>query len=151
MFSGDQKIVTNVVAIDNTDKVAVIKQIVTTQTATLVVNESAYLDEEQPVEPSELDIVNAKVSENSRDIVDLQGRMTTAETNIMTNAQEISKNAQEIKTIKEQYTQPEDYVGQMTGTIDPTQQQLTQFVIDVEGRQPKNADVIIKEGNIYKK
>lgn len=143
LFSGDQKIVTNVVAIDNTDEVAVIKQIVTTQTATMVVNESSYLDEEQPVEPSELDIVNAKVSENSRDIVDLQGRMTTAELNIMTNAQEISKNAQEIKTIKEQYTQPEDYVGQMTGTIAPTQQQLTQFVIDVEGRQPKNADVII--------
>lgn len=143
LFSGDQKIVTNVVAIDNTDEIAVVKQIVTTQTATLVVNESAYLDEEQPIEPSELDIVNAKVSENSRDIVDLQGRMTTAETNIMTNSQEISKNAQEIEDIKSQYTQPEDYIGQMGGTMLPTQEQLTQYVLDVEGRQPKNADVVI--------
>lgn len=143
LYSGNQTIVTNVVTIDNSNETAVVKQIVTTQTATLVVNESAYLDEEQPVEPSELDVTNAKVSENSRDIVDLQGRMTTAETNIMTNAQEISKNAQEIESIKEQYTQPEEYIGQMVDNKFPTQEELTQFVVENEGRQPKNADVII--------
>ena len=143
LYSGNQTIVTNVVTIDNTDEIAVVKQIVTTQTATMVVNESTYLDEEQPVEPSELDIVNAKVSENSRDIVDLQGRMTTAETNIMTNAQEISKNAQEIANIKGQYTQPEEYIGQMTGNVLPSQEQLTEYVVDIKGRQPKNADVVI--------
>lgn len=144
LFSGNQSIVTNVVAIDNTDaEKSVIKQVVTTQTATLVVQESAYLDEEETIEPSELETISSKVSENSRDIVDLQGRMTTTETNIMTNAQEISKNAQEIADIKEQYTQPEDYVGQMVGTILPTQKQLTQYVIDTEDRQPKNADVVI--------
>lgn len=146
LFSGDQKIITNVVAIDNTDEVAVIKQIVTTQTATMVVNESAYLDEEQPVEPSELDIINAKVSENSRDIVDLQGRMTTAESNILRNAEEISKNAQEIEDIKTLYAQPEEYIGQMNRAYYlglPNQGMLSKFVKDVKEREPKNADVII--------
>lgn len=139
LYNGDQTIVVNVVSIDN----GVIKQIMTTQTATLVVQESSYLDEEEAVEPSELENVVAVATENKRDVVDLQGRMATAETNIINHAQEISKNTQDILNIKTNSTMPEKYIGQMRGTTLPTQEQLTQYVIDTTGNTPENANVII--------
>ena len=144
LFSGNQTIVTNVLAIDNTNvDNSIVKQIITTQTSMLSVQESAYINEEDVIESSEFEIMSASVSENSRDIYELQGRMQTAETNILNNSQAISQNAQEIEIIKEQYAKPEEYIGQINGMVVPTQSQLTQFVIDTENRQPKNADVVI--------
>lgn len=143
LFSGDQKIVTNVVTIDNTGNKGFIKQIVTTQTATLVVQESTYLNEEEPIESDLSQELASRITENEKDIDALQKRVSTNETNIRLNTEEISKNAQEIDNIKSQYTQPEEYIGQKIGTKEPTDEELTQFVIDEEHRQPKNADVII--------
>lgn len=143
LFSGNQTIVTNVVTIDNTGDKGIVKQIVTTQTATLVVQESSYLEEEEPIETDLSQELASRVTENESDIYALQERVTTNETNIMSNTQQISRNTQDIYDIKTNSTQPEKYIGQMTGTLLPTQEQLTQFVIYATGKQPENANVVI--------
>ena len=64
LYAGTQIIVCNVVNIDNTDPGAPkIIDITTTQRAPIIVLESAYLSNDAPVEPSELDILEGKVND----------------------------------------------------------------------------------------
>lgn len=70
-------------------------------------------------------------------------QVATNITNIQTNANNIATNTSDIAYLYNHITQPEEYIGQMTGSSLPTNSQLTQFVEDTVGREPKNADVVI--------
>lgn len=62
-YAGTQTVVVNVVAIDNTNPDSpVILQIVTSQTAPLVVQQSAYLGQEPAIPPEEVDVINGRLS-----------------------------------------------------------------------------------------
>lgn len=63
VYTGTQTIVANVVSIDTTDENnPVILEVTTSQTAKLVVLESAYLSKEEIIEPDAATVINAKIT-----------------------------------------------------------------------------------------
>ena len=63
VYSGTQTLVANVVSADNSDALnPEIISVTTSQTAPLVVLESAYLDAEQPIEPSQVEIIEGEIN-----------------------------------------------------------------------------------------
>ena len=64
VYAGTQTVVVNVESIDNTDKDnQKVISVTTTQTANLIVLESAYLGQDEPIEPTELDKIKATLTE----------------------------------------------------------------------------------------
>lgn len=116
VYPGNQQLVVNVVSIDNTEASnPKLLQVVTSQTCNLNVQNSAYIDNEE--EPT------------FSQYTELSARITT--------------NQEEIADIKASYSMAEDYIGKLTGITLPTSQELTNYVVQVEARQPKNGDTII--------
>ena len=113
VYEGTQQIVVNVVSLNTQDNTII--QVVTSQTCNLIVEKSAYLDYEQPLETNELD--------------DVWGQ--------------INKNTQNIETIFNDFSIGENYIGQWSGTYIPTDEMLNGFVFSVEAREPRNGDTII--------
>ena len=64
-------------------------------------------------------------------------------TNIATNTSDISQNTSDIAYLYAHMAQPEEYIGQMTGSVLPSNAELTAFVEETADREPKNADVVI--------
>ncbi len=72
VYAGTQTVVVNVESIDNTDKDnQKVISVTTTQTANLIVLESAYLGQDEPIEPTELDKIKATLTEIEGDITGL--------------------------------------------------------------------------------
>lgn len=116
VYPGNQQIVTNVVSIDNTDaQNPKLLQVVTSQVCELVVQNSSYIDNEEQPTVSQYDELDSRITNNEEQIAD----------------------------IKASYSMAEDYIGKLTGITLPTSQQLTDYVEQVEARQPKNGDTII--------
>lgn len=145
----------------------IVLSITSTQTCALDVMPSLDLDNEEVIEPSELDNINAQINEineilaNKQDKVDEgletesksvvgainenKGRIDENTANISTNTEDIAQNRSDIEYIKENYATGEDFIGQLTlkpMPEDPSSQ-LTSFVVSQTGRQPKNGDVVI--------
>lgn len=77
VYAGTQTVVVNVESIDNTDKDnQKIISVTTTQTANLIVLESAYLGQDEPIEPTELDKIKATLTEIEGDITGLQSKVS---------------------------------------------------------------------------
>lgn len=77
VYAGTQTVVVNVESIDNTDKDnQKVISVTTTQTANLIVLESAYLGQDEPIEPTELDKIKATLTEIEGDITGLQNNIT---------------------------------------------------------------------------
>ena len=142
-----------------------ILSIITSQTCSLDVMASSSLDNDDPIEPSELETINARLNAidqvlpTKQDKTD-EGLNTENKTvvgainelkedvdintaNIAQNTEDIAQNKSDIDYLKRHLSQPEEYIGQMTGATLPTNQQLNDFVMEKAGREPKNADVII--------
>lgn len=167
-------LVVNVLNIDTESTPAKVLSILTSQRCNLEVLPSSNLDNDEPIEASELDIINARLNEideilpEKQDKEDLSINMTsdgdnptwqdsqtvvgainnnTAQTQL--NKENISQNTSDIATAQgdiaylyAHLSQPEEYIGQMTGTVLPTDAQLNTFVEQTVEREPKNADVI---------
>ena len=77
VYAGTQTVVVNVESIDNTDKDnQKVISVTTTQTANLIVLESAYLGQDEPIEPTELDKIKATLTEIEGDITGLQSKVS---------------------------------------------------------------------------
>ena len=159
------RVIINVVSIDLEQGPAVELETLASQNCGLEVLESQDLVNQDEIEASEADILNAKVTnlENtmltkqdktdntlqttSKSVVgainENKGNIGINTTNISTNTQDISELDTRVAYLEEHAATPETYVGQITGSTLPTQEQLTAFVVQTLGRQPKNADVII--------
>lgn len=158
-------LIINVVNVETDVDPDEVLSIITSQTCSFDVLESSRLDNDEPVEPSELETINArlnsidKVLPTKQDKTD-EGLNTENKTvvgainelkedvgintaNITQNTEDIAKNTNDIDYLKQHISQPEEYIGQMTGTTLPTNQQLNDFVMEKVGREPKNADVVI--------
>ena len=69
VYAGTQTVVVNVESIDNTNPDAqTIISVTTTQTADLIVLESAYLGQDEPIDPTELDKIKATLTEIQSEI-----------------------------------------------------------------------------------
>lgn len=139
--------------------------ITTSQTCSLDVMPSTSLDNDEAIEPSELENLNAQINEineilalkqdktdealatTEKTVVgainENKGRIEVNILNIADNTEDIADLRNEIDTLKETTASQEEYVGQLSGSALPSNAELTQFVEQVAQRQPKNADVVI--------
>lgn len=160
-------LIVNVVNIqqDTEDGIPKILSIVTTQTCYLDVMPSTNLDRDETIEPSELDNLNAQISEINeilplkQDKTDYalattektvvgainenKGRIEVNIGNIETNTEDIADLRNEIDTLRETVATQEEYIGQLSGSALPSEGELTSYVESVAERQPQNADVVI--------
>lgn len=73
VYAGTQTVVANVVALDITDpNTPVVLQITTSQTAQLVIQESAYLADDDIIDPTDLEKINAQLDELQKNKLDKQ-------------------------------------------------------------------------------
>ena len=155
-------IVCNAVNIDTqTDEVI---SIITTQEFRLDVMPSSRLDNDEPIEESELTILDAKVEEllaemplkqNKTDdtlqttnktivgaINDLDTDNTSNKENIATNTENINDLDNRVSAIEQSSTSGETFIGSFSGTSLPTDAQLNTFVETRAGRPPQQNDVV---------
>lgn len=146
VYAGSQTVVVNVESIDNTDSAAPkVLSITTTQTALLIVQESAYLGDDDPIDPSQISIINGRIDSNTERISVLEPQVAQNTEDIAENTKDIAQNTNDIDYLYDHMSQPEEYIGRMTGEQLPTDEELTAFVIahTTPSRAPKNGDVII--------
>lgn len=75
VYAGTQTVVVNVESIDNTNADAqTIISVTTTQTADLIVLESAYLGQDEPIDPTELDKIKATLTEIQSEINEIPNK-----------------------------------------------------------------------------
>ena len=55
----------------------------------------------------------------------------------------VAQNTTDISYLFQYMTQPEEYIGQLSGETLPTDEELNAYVEQVAGRAPKNSDVVI--------
>ena len=144
-----------------------ILSIITSQTCSLEVMASSSLDNDEAVEPSELETINArlnaidKVLPTKQDKTDeglntenktvvgaineLKEDVDTNTTNITQNTEDIAKNKSDIDELKQHIGTSEDYIGTLNWESEtlPTDDQLNAYVQQTVSRATKNGDVII--------
>lgn len=75
VYAGTQTVVVNVESVDNTNADAqTIISVTTTQTADLIVLESAYLGQDEPIDPTELDKIKATLTEIQSEINEIPNK-----------------------------------------------------------------------------
>ena len=96
--------------------------IITSQLCSLDVLPSTSLDEDEVIEPSELENINGQINDIytkfadiSNDLFYLDERMDAAETNITTNTENISQNTNDIAYLYQHLAMSEFYIGTMQG------------------------------------
>lgn len=160
-------LVANVVNVNNETTPATIIEITPSQTCSLDVMPSGYLDTDEPIEATALEEINGRLNAIDKDLAKKQniqddtlettaktivgainenkGRIDTNTQDIETNRQDIATNRNNIDFLLQNMQMSEDYIGQLRGTTLPSNSQLTQFVRDNTdpSREPKNGDVII--------
>lgn len=144
-----------------------ILSIITSQTCSLDVMASSSLDNDDAIEPSELETINARLNTidqvlptkqnkideeletESKSVVgainENKGKIDTNTTNIETNTENIAKNTNDIDWLKQNMAMAENYIGQFSDSKMPTDTELTNFVIanTTPSREPRNGDIII--------
>ena len=146
LYAGTQTIVVNVVNVDGTNASApAAVSVITSQTAQIAVQESAYVSDEQILDPTQAEAIQAqqtaqdvRITKNETDIAALQAE-------VQQNTANISKNAGDIAELQAQMTTGENYIGQMTGFSLPTSGQLGTFVENHTNpsRAPQSGDSVI--------
>lgn len=160
-------LVANVVNVNNETTPATIIEITPSQTCSLDVMPSGYLDTDEPIEATALEEINGRLNAIDKDLAKKQniqddtlettaktivdainenkGKIDTNTQDIETNRQNIATNRNDIDFLIQNMQMSEEYIGQLRGTTLPSNSQLTQFVKDNTdpSREPKNGDVII--------
>ena len=158
-------LIANVVNINNETIPATILDVTTSQTCSLDVMPSNYLDKDEPIEATEFENISAQLNEISELLAQKQNREDESlETNsknvvgainenkrniaentqsIQDNTQAISQNRNAIDELQEMMASGETYIGAMRLETLPSNTQLNQFVLQEKGRQQASGDSII--------
>lgn len=158
-------LVANVVNVNNETTPATIIEITPSQTCSLDVMSSGYLDTDEPIEATALEEINGRLNAIDEDLAKKQyiqddtlettaktivgainenkGRIDTNTQDIEANRQNIATNRNDIDRLISTSAMAEEYIGQLKGSSLPNDQQLTDFVLNVADREPKNGDVVI--------
>lgn len=158
----------NVVNVETDVDPVQILSIITSQTCSLDVMPSSSLDNDEAIEPTELETINARLNSIDQTLTEKQDKtdlglntenktvvgainelkedVDTNTANIAQNTEDISTNKDDIEWLRQNMQLSEDYIGQIT--VDetlPTNTQLTDYVKEhtTPSREPKNGDVII--------
>lgn len=159
------KLVVNVVNMDVESDPAEVLSVVTTQECFLDVMPSADLDNDEAVEPSEWELMNAEMNAVKETLLEKQDKtdpllQTDAKTivgainenkaNIGTNATAIGENSTDIAELRNDVIDlqavlatGETPIGKMEGDELPTDEQLNAFVQSVVDREQAVGDVVI--------
>lgn len=158
-------LIANVVNVETDAETPKVLSIITSQTCKLDVMPSASLDNDEAIEATALEEINASINainailptkQNVQDdalqttaksvvgaINENKGRIDTNATSIVNNTESIAKNRNDIDFLQENMQLSQRYIGRMSGTALPTDAQLTQFVRDTTASDPANGDTII--------
>lgn len=158
-------LIANVVNINNETIPATILDVTTSQTCSLDVMPSNYLDKDEPIEATEFENISAQLNEISELLAKKQNREDESlETDsksvvgainenkrniaentqsIQDNTQAISQNRNDIDELQEMMVSGETYIGVMKLETLPSTTQLNQFVLQEKGRQQASGDSII--------
>ena len=160
-------LIANVVNVNNETTPATIIDITPSQTCSLDVMPSGYLDTDEPIEATALEEINSRLNAIDEDLPKKQyiqddtletkaktivgainenkGRIDINTQNIETNTQNIATNRNDIDFLMQNMQMSEEYIGQLKGTTLPSNSQLTQFVRDntTPSREPKSGDIVI--------
>lgn len=160
-------LIINVVNIKTNVEPAEILSIITSQTCSLEVMASSSLDNDDAIEPSELETINARLNtidqvlptkQDKTDeglntenktvvgaINELKEDVDTNTANIAQNTEDIVKNKSDIDELKQIIGTEEDYIGTLNWESEtlPTDDQLNAYVQQTVSRATKKGDVII--------
>ena len=158
-------LIANVVNVNNETTPATILDITTSQTCSLDVMPSGYLDTDEPIEATALEEINSRLNAIDEDLAKKQNIQddtleTTAKTivgainenksridsntqDISENTQNISQNRNDIDVLKQTIGTGEDYIGRMVVNALPNDNELSSFVQQQKGRNPKGGDCVI--------
>ena len=158
-------LIANVVNINNETTPATILDITTSQSCSLDVMPSGYLDTDEPIEATALEEINSRLNAIDKDLAKKQNIQddtleTTAKTivgainenksridsntqDISENTQNISQNRNDIDVLKQTIGTGEDYIGRMVVNALPNNNELSSFVQQQKGRDPKGGDCVI--------
>lgn len=158
-------LIANVVNINNETTPATILDITTSQTCSLDVMPSGYLDTDEPIEATALEEINSRLNAIDKDLAKKQNIQddtleTTSKTivgainenksridsntqDISENTQNISQNRNDIDVLKQTIGTGEDYIGRMVVNALPNNNELSSFVQQQKGRDPKGGDCVI--------
>ena len=158
-------LIANVVNVNNETTPATILDITTSQTCSLDVMPSGYLDTDEPIEATALEEINSRLNAIDEDLAKKQNIQddtleTTAKTivgainenksridsntqDISENTQNISQNRNDIDVLKQTIGTGEDYIGRMVVNALPNNNELSSFVQQQKGRNPKGGDCVI--------
>ena len=91
---------------------------------------------------SDIDALELQVGTNTGDIADIKAEQITQNTDIGANADNIVSLQNRVSTLEQTAITGETPIGTMEGSTLPTNQELTDFVVDETGRQPQGGDYI---------
>ena len=158
-------LIANVVNVNNETTPATILDITTSQTCSLDVMPSGYLDTDEPIEATALEEINSRLNAIDEDLAKKQniqddtlettaktivgainenkGRIDSNTQDISENTQNISQNRNDIDVLKQTIGTGEDYIGRMVVNALPNNNELSSFVQQQKGRDPKGGDCVI--------
>lgn len=122
-------LVLNVVNLDLDSETPTILSVITTQECFLDVLPSASLDNDDAVEPSELEVVNAEINGVKKSLFE--------------QSTEIADVRNEVSEINDRIETGETPIGKMEGDTLPTDEQINDFVVATVAREPKLGDYVI--------
>lgn len=122
-------LVLNVVNLDLDSETPTILSVITTQECFLDVLPSASLDNDDAVEPSELEVVNAEINGVKKSLFE--------------QSTEIADVRNEVSEINDRIETGETPIGKMEGDTLPTDEQINDFVVATVAHEPKLGDYVI--------
>lgn len=156
-------LVINVVNVDTENNA--VTSIITSQTCSLDVMASNMLDQDESIEASDLELLEAEVNTLSAEmdlkqdktdqtlnttskqvvgaINELDTQVDANTTQVATNTGDINALDTRVTALEQQGIVEETYIGQMTGTTLPTDAELDAFVLSTAGRETLGGDVVI--------
>lgn len=144
-YAGNHTIVLNVVSIAKEDDKPIVLQVITTQTANMLVQNSAYIGDETIIEPSKEEQIFASITTNQQNIDKLEEETEILKDQVEQNTQDIAVNRNEIDNIKQSLVYKEEFIGNLRVSVLPTDEELNVFVLSEKNREPKSGDVVIIE------
>lgn len=158
-------LIVNVVNIETDTPIPTVLSVITSQTCRLDVMQSSSLDNDEAIEPSELDTLNASINALNASMLlkqdktdealettdktvvgainDLNTQTNANTTQIAENTTNIAQNTQDITDLRQSALTGITFVGYYpTQTTIPTDSQLNAFTETKLGRPPQNGDFI---------
>lgn len=157
-YAGRTTVVANVVQVDSSDpETPIAETVITSQRVDIPIESSKYIEDTEIIEPEEIAAIYAEIAKKQNiveptltttnktiptAINELKSGVDENTEDIAQNTTDISSNTSRIVALENQAITGKTYIGDMSGSVLPTDSQLTAFVEQTIEREPKNGDTI---------